>query len=339
MSLSSAMSLPSSSREEKIAMCSGLLFEAILIFVGNFLTIILFALEKKLRKKSLFLVVNMAFADMMLGAVSLPVFVYMGVGHPQLWTVTQDVLSFLGPFYDYFDLIFLQASLVSAVFISCERLYAVYWPLKHRTLSTRAYAIVITIIWTLTALTSAIYVLSANLISSRASSYFSVILFLMFIFILCGCNIGIWRKYQMRNISFEQQNRAAQNRRLTKTLLFVSAAAVLSWLPFLIVTAYLMGIHGIFVPVKVYYIVVILNYFNSLVNPIIYALRIPEFKQHLTVCCSILRVVDGMKSKYTGRSNDRTAASDVTSLPADLSHLQLASEQDEQDLVFNDTKL
>ena len=52
----------------------------------------------------------------------------------------------------------------------------------------------------------------------------------------------------MRNISFEQQKRAAQNRRLIKTLLFVSAAAVLSWLPFLIVAGYLMGIHEIFVP-------------------------------------------------------------------------------------------
>ena len=88
---------------------------------------------------------------------------------------------------------------------------------------------------------------------------------------------------------------------------------------------------------KVYYIAVILNYFNSLVNPIIYALRIPDFKQHLTVCCSIHRLADGMKSKYVGRSNDRIPASDVTSLPADLNHLKLASEQDEQ--VFNDTKL
>ena len=44
-----------------------------------------------------------------------------------------------------------------------------------------------------------------------------------------------------------------------------------------------------------------------------------------------------MKSKYAGRSNDRIAISDVTSLPTDLSHLQLVSEQDEQ--VFNDTKL
>lgn len=60
---------------------------------------------------------------------------------------------------------------------------------------------------------------------------------------------------------------------------------------------------------KIYYIVVILNYFNSLVNPIIYALRIPDFKQHLTVCCSLHRVVDEMRSKYAGRSNDRIAAS------------------------------
>ena len=37
-----------------------------LIVAGNFLTIGVFAKEKKLRKKSLFLVVNMAFADFIL---------------------------------------------------------------------------------------------------------------------------------------------------------------------------------------------------------------------------------------------------------------------------------
>ena len=137
--------------------------------------------------------------------------------------------------------------------------------------------------------------------------------------------------------SLEQQNRAAQNWSLIKTLLFVSTTAVLSWLPFIIVTAYLMGIQGIFVPQGILYRNHSHNYFNSLVNLIIYALRIPDFKQHLTVCCSIHRVVDGMKSKYAGRSNDRIAAGDVTSLPADLSHLQLASEQDER--VLNDTEL
>ena len=90
----------------------------------------------------------MAFADVMLGAVSVPLFVYLKVGF-QLWSITQEVGVVLDYFYLHFDIIFLQASLISAVFISCERFYAVYRPLKHRTLSTKAYAIVISVIWTL----------------------------------------------------------------------------------------------------------------------------------------------------------------------------------------------
>ena len=52
-------------------------FEAVLIVTGNFLTIGLFATERKLQKKSLFLVVNTALADLISGAVSLPLYVYL----------------------------------------------------------------------------------------------------------------------------------------------------------------------------------------------------------------------------------------------------------------------
>ena len=74
--------LPFSFRTEGIALCSAFVIEAVLIVLGNLLTIVLFALKKRLRKKSLFLVVNMAFADVMLGAVSLPFFVFLVVGLP-----------------------------------------------------------------------------------------------------------------------------------------------------------------------------------------------------------------------------------------------------------------
>ena len=56
------------------------LLEAVLISAGNFLTIDLFAKEKKLRKKSLLLLVNMAFADLISGTVCLPLFVYLSIG-------------------------------------------------------------------------------------------------------------------------------------------------------------------------------------------------------------------------------------------------------------------
>ena len=139
--LSSPAHMDFPSRAEEIVVCSALLFEALFIVTGNLVilvTIVFLAVEKELRKrKSLFLVINMAFADVMLGAVSVPLFVYLKVGF-QLWSITHVVGVVFDFFYLHFDIIFLQASLISAVFISCERFYAVYRPLKHRTLSTRA---------------------------------------------------------------------------------------------------------------------------------------------------------------------------------------------------------
>ena len=104
-------------------------------------------------------------------------------------------------FYLHFDIIFLQASLISAVFISCERFYAVYRPLIHRTLSTRVYAIVISVIWTLAIFASAMYFILANLISVIAAYYLSAIFFSIFLFIICVSNFFILRKCKMRTIS------------------------------------------------------------------------------------------------------------------------------------------
>ena len=53
-----------------IAWSCALAMEAVVIVVGNVLTIVLFALNKKLRsKKGLYLVLNMEFADLFLGGV------------------------------------------------------------------------------------------------------------------------------------------------------------------------------------------------------------------------------------------------------------------------------
>ena len=127
-------------------------------------------------------------------------------------------------FFLWIDLIFLQASLISAVFISCERFYAVYWPLKHPTLSTRAYAIVIALIWTLAFLSSAFFKLVRDFLPTKTSVYLITILISIFLLVLCCCNIGIWWKFQQRNSAsrnaIHQQNRARQARRLTKTLLY-----------------------------------------------------------------------------------------------------------------------
>lgn len=151
-------------------------------------------------------------------------------------------------------------------------------PRKHKTLSTRVYGIVIFIVWSLAVLVSIVFLLSLYLRSNKAAVLSWMSFPLSFLFIVCACNIGIWRKVRKRNVALQQQNRAAsQNQRLTNALLLVSGISVLSWLPLVIVN-YLIPIAPLFV-----HIVVILNLSNSILNPFVYALRIPEFRQALRV--------------------------------------------------------
>ena len=155
---------------------------------------------------------------------------------------------------------------------------------------------------------------------------------LILIFAICGCNIGIWRKFQNGTVALQQQNRASQNRRLTKTLLFVSVLAFLSWLP-LVIMNFLIFIFHVPIPWGFYNLVAVLNYSNSFVNPVVYALRIPEFKRALTSCC--LRRLAAINYEEGERKNNAAAAmtpaTQLTKLRGDPSQLQLAFEQEVMD--------
>ena len=273
------------SRVEGITLSVVFLSEAVLIVTGNLLTIGLFAKEKKLRKKSLFLVVNMAFADLISGAVSLPLYVYVYIGPMyRLWKWDKSYIT-LSIGWSVTDTTFSQASLISAVFIALERFYAIYWPLKHRTLSTKAYYITIVIIWTLALLVSAVFNLVKYLISDKAAIYAWMSFPLLFLFIVCACNIGICRTFHKRKVCSQQGNRESQTQRLTVTLLLVSTVSLLSWLP-LVTANYIFYVKNIIIPkrVLIYNIINILNFSNCFVNSVVYSLRIPEFRQSLVLC-------------------------------------------------------
>ena len=279
---------PVSYQAKGIALSSALVFEAVLIFGANLLTIFLFVLEKKLRKKSLFLVINMSFADTMLGAVSLPLYVYLQIGpYFQLWTEYKGNFSFL-LFRRFLDSTLAHASLFSAVSISCERFYAIFWPMKHKVSSKRAYHIAICIVWTSAVIVSVIVLLPFYLLTQKQIAFFIWCPFpIISLFLVCCCNFGIWRKFQKRNIRSQEHNRALQNRRLTKTLVFVSAMAVLTWLPLIIFNVAFVPDST---PAQQWYlangIINLFNFSNSVLNPVVYALRIPEMRQSLFSCCS-----------------------------------------------------
>ena len=155
---------------------------------------------------------------------------------------------------------------------------------------------------------------------------------LIITFIICGCNIAIWRKFQHRRVASKQQNRISQKKRLTKALLFVSFLALLSWLPITIMH-YLIVVFQVQIARKFYFLVVVLTYSNSFVNPLVYALRIPVFREALVSCC-LRKPAAPARSHLSNEEIVKTfalmPATQRRTFLTGTSHLQLALEQEVQ---------
>ena len=315
------------SKAQVIAWSCALTWEAAFIALGNLLTIVIFAVVKKLRvKKSLYLVINMAFADLALGSVCLPISVFIIVTRHQLTIETSPF------FLKIIIVVFAQVSYISAALISAERFYAIYWPLKHRTLSARAYRLVILTPWMLGILGSIFTVFLLHFVSV-VDLFFGLCLYgLSFVLTICGLNIGIWRKFQQKSVS-HLPNRALQNKRLTKTLMFVSVMALSSWLPLIVWN------FADFLKYKMFdkiFLVTFFMYFsNSFINPVVYALRIPEFKQALNQCYFTRKKVTGSQGNLKGNqmAADLALVIQRRTLTTDHNSLQLTFEKE---IVEND---
>ena len=217
-------------KAEVIAWYCAFSLTSALIVVGNLLTIILFAVDKKVRKKCFFLVVNMVCADLLVGAVLLPIQIIT----PLLREVRISLP--VATFLNIVTVVFLQATITFAALISLERLYATCWPLKYRTLSGRAYVVVIILAWILVLPSSAILAVLRVFVSKVAYYSFWVAFTFTLTLIICACTFGVWRKFENRHMSSQtRQNRALQSRRLTKTLMLICLLALMSWIPLIII--------------------------------------------------------------------------------------------------------
>ncbi|KAK3735477.1 hypothetical protein QZH41_007906 [Actinostola sp. cb2023] len=115
------------------------ILEAALIVTGNAITLVIFTSTPRLRSRKHVLIVNLAVADLFVGLMSVPMYVYLIEGHireSSFWT-----------FYMMQDLLFGIASLFGLAALSIERAYATFCPFKHRTLSKFRYAAGIAVVW------------------------------------------------------------------------------------------------------------------------------------------------------------------------------------------------
>ena len=196
-----------------------------------------------------------------------------------------------GPFIlnlHYFIIIFPFTSLVNLVFVSLERLHATFRPFRHRFVKKWIYGVIITVIWLMTtARESAQIVLKENGISDfYINSTLYLPFFLISVFLICACYILIVVKVRCRRHPYHHGAGSLRDRKLTGTSLIVALVSLLSWLPLIIQHIMLSLQKFPKLSWRSYFhiqmTILLIALINPIVNPLIYAMRMPEFRASLS---------------------------------------------------------
>ena len=130
-------------RQEEIVWFAVCVTEFIAIFVINAVTIIAFARNHDIRKRSTYLIINLTVADLLVGAVTGPLELYLAKIDPGPGFSWQKISIFF-----CFN-IFPVCSLTNLSLIALERLHATLYPFKHCLIGEWAYFKIIICSWLL----------------------------------------------------------------------------------------------------------------------------------------------------------------------------------------------
>lgn len=283
--------------------CTAFSIEALCILITNLFTITTFYINKHLRKRSTYLLINLSVADLLVGILPLPLYCYfLGIGLISPKSIYHRILYHI---YHYSDIFTGLASITSLAFISLERMLATVYPLRHRVTPFRNYVCVIIAIWILN---GSIAALTTYFNSYDNYEYALYAAWLPFSFLLSSLIIIItsysivfanFRACKGRSVRARRPLGHYKNKKLAKTLFIVTAASLLTWSPFVII----MGIHyysNTHFSATILYVTKLFHYINSLINTIIYASRMPEFRIALTeLVCKRSRIKFGTKPRNT----------------------------------------
>ena len=253
------------------------------IVILNSITIIMFAKQRRLQRKSTYLVIHLAIVDLLVGAVTGPLRIEsLGRFVCHLWEndMPNRIMLFLVALY-HID----KVSLLKLAFISLERTHATFCPFKHRFVKKWVYGVVIVVTWLvpviMISMVSGLSILNRDIITMFwvYLLYTSILLLVIFV-----CYVSIYIK--VRCGRFAQLHGAAglRERKLTSTMFHATFGSFLTFL--LSIVCY---------GVPVFYFKLLLSLsitslfhfqmamvtfllFNSLINPIIYAIQMPEFR-------------------------------------------------------------
>ncbi|XP_068720814.1 octopamine receptor beta-2R-like [Montipora capricornis] len=123
--------------------------EAVAMVTMNALTIIIYLKERTLRKRSMYLVINLAVADMFVTYNVIVNIFSLGNGC-NFWSFESSIVINSLTFF------FPSASVTSLTAISLERMHATFHPFKHRLIKKKMFGAAVAGVWFTAALSTAI---------------------------------------------------------------------------------------------------------------------------------------------------------------------------------------
>ena len=261
----------------------------------NALAIIVYLKERSLRKRSMYLVINQAIADMLVAGCVIIECLLLG-SKCKFWTSTiSSILPSVIVAHVWF-LFITVAAVTNLAAISLERMHATFRQFKHRIVKKKMFGAAVATVWITAGLCSGISVLAVyhlftieltrDLLRLLYSKFF---LFCLLIMLVSYCSIVI------KNVCGNQPHHhgaTGRERKLTKTLFIVTFVSLLLTLPIIILRIHLAVSSHTLMPslpqtwFRLFYSFEFLFWVNSLVNPVCYVFKIPEFRRTLF---SILR--------------------------------------------------
>ena len=269
------------SEKERRAWFAAFVIECIVIFLLNAFTLAIYIRNRHLRKRSTYLIINLTVADLLVATVAGPSIIFEEDNLETVKGLEQDLSlqSFL-----YFTLqgLFLVASLANISLISLERLHATLFPFRHCLVGTGVYLATIFCSWLFSLTLSSVFSLLSFLVSS-ASFLYAIAAYVFLSLLILTVSYSIIISTVKNNPHTPNAGTAlSKERKLTVTLFTVTVVSFLTILPWAIWNVVLQRIWSKLCPAvffRIYYSFALLYLFNSIVNPLIYAVRMQEFRK------------------------------------------------------------
>ena len=264
---------------------------SLMVIAGNTLVVVAFR-KVRLRAAINLFFVSLAVSDLMVGAVSIPLWIY-NLSCPYFNSCIEPNVS-VSVFYRAFDVFSAMASIWNLVAISVERYLAICWPVQHRLSSFKRYYLMIFATWSYSIMITAVYSVDFNPTYKRyRGSLVFVAGFAVPFLIIIAMYSSIHRSVVSMNAHWKRVNaktsvlrkRVQREKRTATTVFIVTALFIAAWLPFFVVSmlwtfhrsSLLVG--GGFIRLMDF--IKWMHYSNSAVNPIVYAYRSEEIRKML----------------------------------------------------------